>query len=80
MEIGNFTIWMTAARAKEIGCTHRGRFMGIIPGFIDPDRVLWVSRSDLLNPIEDLLAVIWATMRELRGEEPDFMFEVGAEI
>lgn len=74
------TIWMTADRAKSLGCTHRARFLGLIPGFFDPESGLWVSRSDLLNPIEDALMWMWATMRRLRGEEPDFMFEIGAEI
>lgn len=74
------TIWMTAKRAKELGCTHRARFLGLVPGFIEPDQCIWVSRSDLLNPIEDVLNFIWQTMRWMRGEEPDFMFEVGAEI
>lgn len=73
------TIWMTAERAKSLGCTHRGRIWGIIPGFISEDG-LWVSRSDLLNPLEDLLGFLWVTMRQMRGEEPDFMFAVGKPI
>ena len=75
-----FTLWMSAKRAADIGCTHHARFMGIIPGFIEPSQALWVSRSDLLNPIEDLLVWLWVTMREMRGDEPDFMFAIGREI
>jgi hypothetical protein len=69
-------IWVSASKAKELGCTHRARFMGIIPGFYGENEGLWVSRSDLLCPIEDVLVFIWATVRRLRGEQPDFMFEV----
>ena len=77
MKIGNISIWMTASEALDLGCTHHGIFFGLIPGFIDPDRMLWVSRSDLLAPVEDFLSAIWSTFRALRGEEPDFMFEIG---
>lgn len=73
-------VWISAKAAKEMGCTHRARFMGIIPGFYGESESLWVSRSDLLNPIEDFLAFIWTSMRAMRGEEPDFMFEIGEEI
>lgn len=72
-----FQLLITAARARALGCTHHARFMGLIPGFFEPETSLWVSRSDLLNPIEDALAFLWVTLRELRGEEPDFMFAVG---
>lgn len=73
-------VWVSAAQAKELGCTHRARFMGIIPGFFSEADGLWVSRSELLNPLEDFLAFIWAAMRQMRGEDPDFMFEVGRPI
>lgn len=73
-------VWISAKAAKEMGCTHRARYLGVIPGFYGPDRNLWVSRSDLLNPIEDLLSFIWVWLREWRGEDPDFMFEVGAAL
>lgn len=69
-------VWVTERQAKAIGCTHHARFMGIIPGFFLEADALWVSRSDLLNPIESLLVFLWVTLRQLRGEEPDFMFEV----
>lgn len=72
--------WVSSAKAKSYGCTHRARFMGIIPGFFSEQDGLWVSRSDLLIPLEAALSFIWATMREFRGEEPDFMFEVGEPI
>jgi hypothetical protein len=74
------TIWMTARRAKALGCTHYAWFMGLVPGFFDPVSCLWVSRSDLLIPVEEALAWMWATMRRLRGEEPDFAFRLGREI
>jgi hypothetical protein len=75
-----FQFWISARRAAEIGCTHHARFMGIIPGFFAPSTALWVSRSDLLNPVEDALAWLWATMQHIRGDEPSFMFSVGKEI
>ena len=73
-------IWVTSSMAREYGCTHKARIFGIVPGFIEPETALWVSRSDLLAPIEGALAFFWATLRQMRGEEPDFMFEVGPEI
>ena len=74
------SIWTSAAKAKQLGCTHHARFMGIIPGFFGIDTDVWVSRSDLLNPLESLLVFIWVSMRQMRGEEPDFMFEIMGEI
>ncbi len=73
-------VWVSAKHAKEFGCTHHAKFMGLIPGFFSEENGLWVSRSDLLNPIEDALAFIWAAMRQMRGEEPDFMFAIGKPI
>lgn len=75
-----FSIWVSSRRAKSLGCTHRARFMGIIPGFLAPSDGTWVSRSDLLNPIEDILCFIWVNIRLMRGEDPDFMWWVGQEI
>lgn len=72
--------WVSTDLARGFGCTHRAKFMGIIPGFFNPQTSLWVSRSDLLNPLEDALAWVWANMRIMRGEEPDFMFSVGRPI
>jgi len=80
MRIGNVEIWRSASQAKTQGAIHSARFMGIIPGFYGEDNSLWISRSDLLNPIEDALVWVWVTMREMRGEEPDFMFDVGRPI
>jgi hypothetical protein len=74
------TLWMTAARARELGCTHHARIFGLIPGFWSDEQSLWVSRSDLLNPVEDALAWLWMLTRAMRGEEPDFMLAVGREI
>ena len=76
----SFSLWTTPAKAAALGCTHRARFLGVIPGFMNLDDGLWVSRSDALAPVEDALARVWCIMRELRGEEPDFMFAVGRPI
>ena len=75
-----FQFWITADQAKALGCTHHARMFGIIPGFFNPEMALWVSRSDLLNPIEDALSWLWVTIRQLRGEEPDFGFCLTGEI
>ena len=75
-----FQFWITADQAKQLGCTHHARMFGIIPGFFSPEMGLWVSRSDLLNPIEDALSWLWVTIRQLRGEEPDFGFRLTGEI
>ena len=76
-----FMWWCSAHRARRyFGCTHHARYMGIIPGFIEPESGLWVSRSDLLNPVEDAVTYLWVWTRQMRGEEPDFMFAIGREI
>lgn len=64
-------IYNSPSKARSLGCTHRARVFGIVPGYFDIDRHLWVPLSDLLNPVEDLLSFIWVTMRRLRNEEPD---------
>lgn len=76
------TIWTTKRQALAHGCTHHAMWMGLIPGFIgDPDGdCLWIPRSDLLIPLEIALNGIWNFIRECRGEQPDFMFELGEPI
>lgn len=74
------TLWTSARRARELGCTHHARFLGIIPGFFDPGQALWVARSDLLAPLEDVLSVIWAACCEAHGEESEFMLTIGRPI
>jgi hypothetical protein len=77
----NFQWWVSASKAKSLGCTHRARFLGLIPGFCSTGDVpMWVSRSDLLNPLEDLVGFIWSVAQANKGDEPSFMFKVGAEI
>jgi len=73
-------IWVSERQARAIGCTHKARMHGIIPGFFSEGEGLWVSRSDLFNPIEDALTALWVFMREWRGEDPDFLFVVGRPI
>lgn len=82
MQIGNFTIWMTDKRAMALGFTHRGRLFGIIPGYVEDagGELIWASKSDLLNPVEDFLSFIWVNLREIRGEEPYFLFIITGEI
>jgi hypothetical protein len=71
-------LWVSPSKAREIGCTHYARSFGIIPGFYGEEGMdaLWLPRSSLLVPIENLLAFLWVTLREMRGEEPDFMFQI----
>jgi hypothetical protein len=80
MQIGRFTLWCSAERALSYGATHRARVHGVIPGFLNPETGVWIPRSDLLDPVDTVLAYIWVMLRQLRGEEPDFMFLVGEEI
>jgi hypothetical protein len=75
-----FAWWRSPAQARALGCTHHARLFGLVPGFIEPVSALWVPRADWLNPVEDLLTALWVGTRLLRGEEPDFMIAVGAEI
>ena len=37
-------MWVSKAKAKELGCTHHALFMGVIPGFYGENDNLWVSR------------------------------------
>lgn len=80
MQIGNFMVWCSSGKAAEMGCTHHARLFGLIPGFFGDADGLWISRSDLLIPLEELICFLWATLRRLRREEPDFMFILGPEI
>lgn len=74
------SLWVTARHARALGCTHHARFLGLVPGFFNPDTAVWVSRSDLLNPIEDLLSLMWVTMNQTRGDEPEFFWALGKPI
>lgn len=84
MQIGNITIWVTNQQALNNGCTHHARLMGVIPGFINENSqhggLLWISRSDLFNWLEDLLQYFYATMCSIKGIEPHFMFSIGDDI
>lgn len=77
-----FSFWNSATKARAIGFTHRARVFGIVPGFLkDPyGECCWMNRSDLLNPIEDLLSFFWVNMRIARGDEPDFGFMILGEL
>ena len=78
-----FQWWVSARKARSLGCTHHARYCGIVPGFAraEPDHeFLWVSRSDLLSPLEDILTCFWVAIRQLRGEDPDFFFTIGKRI
>ncbi len=63
-----------------MGFTHKARIFGIIPGFFDMKTDAWIARSPILEPIADLLAFFWMAMRQVRGEHPDFMFELVCDI
>jgi hypothetical protein len=73
-------IWVTSRQARELGCTHHALYMGLIPGFFREKDALWVPRSDLLYPFEWAVTWIWQAMRAMRGEDGDFMFDIGKEI
>ena len=72
--------YISKSDALEMGMTHKAMFMAVIPGYFDSQRSSWVSISDLLNPIEDLLVGIWATFQRMSGQEPSYMFFVGGRI
>lgn len=74
--------WVSEAQAREMGCTHKARIFGIIPGFWNDDMHSWVSRSDILNPVEDALGWLWsAAWSAMHGdEEMETMFSLGARI
>jgi hypothetical protein len=77
MRIGSFSVWTSEAEALEVGATHHARIFGVIPGFCsEGEAPIWISRSDLLNPIEDVVRFLWAVVQAVHGEEPSFMFQV----
>lgn len=83
MQIGNFTLWMTAQRAAGLGCTNHAKIWGIIPGFSGtaPDgSFLWIARSDLLYPLEDFLNMVGNRIAASRGEDMAFGFQIGPQI
>lgn len=71
-----FSVLMTSAKAKSLGCTHYGMLWGIVPGFINPEQMLWIPRSDLLVPLEMLIDFIAIG---ILGKE-EIAFLVGREI
>lgn len=76
-----FQFWVSGQKAKDLGCTHHARMFGIVPGFVTLEDIpMWVSRSDLLNPIEDVLGFLWVSLRQMRGEDPDIAISIGREI
>lgn len=80
MQLGNFTIWCSSKRARELGATHHARMYGLIGGFWGEEHNVWIMRSDLLIPLEEALSWMWAFTCWCRGQEPDFMFEILREI
>lgn len=73
--------WVSAEAAKKMGCTHYARLHGLIPGFCTVDDIpMWVSRSDLLNPIEDAISALWIATQRFLGIEESWSFSVGREI
>lgn len=82
MRLGSFVLWVSPADALSIGCTHHALLFGIIPGFaaVEPDGVLWVSRSDAFAWIEDALCVLAGVIRSTEGEDPVFALKFGEPI
>lgn len=81
--MSGFTLWVSKRKAAEYGCTHHARIFGMIPGFvgdIETDCPMWVSRSDLLNPVEDAIGFLWSFIQATRGDEPSSGFRVGKPI
>ena len=73
--------WRSASTARSYGCTHRARMYGVLPGFFNPENNLWVSRSDLLNPIEDLINWGFGVFLFLSNQDhPGFPFSIREEI
>lgn len=76
--------WYVAPNdAAAMGATHYARMHGIIPGYVggtDGPAPLWISRSDALNPIEDVLSFMWFMACRATGREPEWMLKVGREI
>ena len=81
MKIGNFSLWTSATEAADIGATHHGRFLGIVPGFIcQGTELLWIPRTDALFWLEDALAFATSIIQALKGKEAALFFTVGQPI
>ena len=81
IKIGKFELWRTPNDAVAHGATHYATMYRVVPGFIsEGDYPLWVSRSDLLNPIEDALNFMMCLIASSSGDESLFSFYVGRKI
>lgn len=80
MKIGNFSLYTSAAAAREMGCTHHAMMWNIIPGYFGEDAGVWCPVSDLLAPVEDVVTWVMCSIQEMRGLDPQFGFRLGAEI
>lgn len=80
MRIGSIMIWCSPAEASALGATHHAWSLGLVPGYFNPHTNLWVSRSDVLNPIEGVLVWLWVQFSAVMGREPEFAFFVGDPI
>ena len=74
--------YVSPAMAAEMGATHYARIHGVIPGYFgERDGMpLWISRSDLLNPIEDALSFLARFAHSLSGDDEHTVFDVCVEI
>lgn len=75
-----FRIWTTSAKAKSIGCTHRARLFGVIPGYYGMASGLWVPKSDVLLPVEWVFERMWWLILDICGDERDFSFQLRGRI
>lgn len=71
-----FRIFTTTAEAKSLGCTHHAREFGLIPGYYGMETGVWVLKSDLLIPLEWIAETLWWILRDMRGEDRDYGFDL----
>lgn len=80
MDQPRFEWWRSKDYAAQLGCTNHARLFGLVPGFWSDTDHMWVSRSDALNWLEDLLGAINGAIWSMRGEDAQFAIAVGRPI
>ena len=76
-------LWISPEAAKKYGCTHYCFLGGIVPGFIgdiESEAPIFVGRSCLLYPVEEILNFFMANASLAVNGEELFALKVGREI
>ena len=69
------TLYITKAKATEMGCTHHASYYGL-PIYWGERDALVVPKSPILDPVFSLFAMIESTILMLTGSDRGFMFTI----